>query len=288
MIAGVDIGGTKTHLRGVAADDPQVVVVDRIVPSTGWAATPVRQAAAWLAARLPPGVQALAVGAQGCEDPAHQDALRTALADHLSVPVTVVNDAQLLLPAFGLSAGIAVVVGTGSIAVHDDGRGTVTRAGGWGWVLGDDGSASALVREAARAVLAGHDRGEPLSLLGSRLLASVGVPSVLDLAAALSWGDAPESWGRHCPVVVEVAQAGDLDAQTVLDDGARSIVTLVATLAGRGLSIEDIVFAGGLVANVASYWTAIRDLVGEQFPDAQARLLTTPPVAGAVALALRL
>ena len=64
----------------------------------------------------------------------------------------VVNDAELMVPAAGYFGGIGVVSGTGSIAVARTAEGHMLAAGGWGWILGDEGSAPALVREAAKAI----------------------------------------------------------------------------------------------------------------------------------------
>lgn len=280
LLAGIDVGGTKTHLRIVAGS---TVLHDRVVSSEGWSATPVDRAADWLAALLPRPVAVVTVGAQGCEERSSCALLRTALEERLRVPVTVVNDAELLVPAAGLDDGIALVAGTGAIAVHSGER--LLRAGGWGWVLGDGGSASALVRQATRAVLVRTDRGDPPDALGRALLSSVGVPTVAALAHTLSWGDGPEHWGRHAPAVVAAAADGSQDAREVLDEGARALVALVETLVRRGVTAQDVVVAGGLVTSVPGYWAAVRDLLAERLPHITATLLTQPPVIGAVNIA---
>ncbi|MCP2329139.1 N-acetylglucosamine kinase-like BadF-type ATPase [Hamadaea flava] len=273
MIVGVDVGGTKTHIRSSSG-------VDVVLPSTGWSAL---DGASWLLERLPAGVTALAVGAHGAEDRAQCAALRDALAAALDVPVTVVNDGELLLPAAGLRSGVAVVVGTGSIALHDDGSGGVHRAGGWGWILGDDGSASALVRDAARAVLTADDQGQPPSQLADVLTQSFGVATILDLAYAL--GSDTETWGRHCPAVMSAFAAGCPLAESVVTGGASSLGTLVATFSARGLAFDDVVLGGGLVTAVPAYWALIQSAVSAAVPSARVRLLTAPPVAGALSLA---
>jgi N-acetylglucosamine kinase-like BadF-type ATPase len=212
--------------------------------------------------------------------------LGAALEELLEVPVLVVNDAELLLPAAGLAAGIALIGGTGAIAIGSDGEGRVERAGGWGWVLSDDGSASALVRDAARTVLAAADRGGPRGPLQQRLLASVGVPGIAELALTLSWGDGPEHWGRHAPAVVAAAEDGDPDAGAILAAGARSLAELVDILTDRlGGAPGPVVAAGGLLTAVPAYWSAVAAQLRAACPDREVSLLAVPPVAGAVALA---
>ncbi|GAA4086721.1 N-acetylglucosamine kinase [Nonomuraea soli] len=285
LVAGIDVGGTKTHVRLTAGD---LVVHDEVVSSGGWSATPVEPAAAWLARLLPSGARpaALAVGAHGCEEREHCLRLQKALQHRLEPPVLVVNDAELLVPAAGLEQGIALIAGTGAIAVATGGD-ELLRAGGWGWVLSDDGSASALVREAARAVLARADAGHGPDALGRLLLESTGSPGIAALAHTLSWGDGPEHWGRHAPAVVAAAEAGSADARRVLDQGARALAALVRTLTGRGAR-GPVVAAGGLVTHVPAYWDSVRRALDDLVPGTRALLLDRPPVEGAVALARRL
>ena len=101
------------------------------------------------------------VGAHGCDTAAQCDLFQGHLHPLLKGAVEVVNDAELLVPAAGYGVGVGVVAGTGSIAVARRPDRTMLVAGGWGWILGDEGSAPGLVREAARAVRAAIDAGEP-------------------------------------------------------------------------------------------------------------------------------
>ncbi|MEJ3651910.1 BadF/BadG/BcrA/BcrD ATPase family protein [Actinomycetes bacterium KLBMP 9759] len=292
LVLGVDVGGTKTHVRAVSDGS---VEHDVVLSSAGWAVPPIAAGAEWLAGRVlevvgDAQIAALAVGAHGCEQDDMCAALGAALAERFATVVRVVNDAELLVPAAGLDAGIGVVVGTGAIAVTRDGSGRMLRAGGWGWVFSDDGSGSALVREAVRAVLERADAGEEPDALGVALLGSVGVPDVAALAHRLSWGDGPEHWGEHARVVTAAAQEGVPDAVAVLAAGARGVANLVTTLAGRGDGVptDVVVLGGGLVTAVPAYATAIRRHVQAAHPEARLEVLTRPPVAGAVRLAEQL
>ncbi|MGI5133672.1 MULTISPECIES: hypothetical protein [unclassified Streptomyces] len=104
------------------------------MPSTGRQTRSLPDVADWLVARLGTVTAArIAVGAQACETPEQCARLAAAVEDRLSVPVTVVNDAELLVPAAGFEHGVGVVAGTGAIAVarHRD-TGGYLAAGGWG------------------------------------------------------------------------------------------------------------------------------------------------------------
>ncbi|WP_433442408.1 N-acetylglucosamine kinase [Nonomuraea sp. CA-141351] len=293
VVIGVDVGGTKTRMRllDLAAGE---VAGDRTVPSTGWQTRSLSGAATWLAQRVAavprPGdeVVRIVAGAHGCETPEQCDLLGRELEAALGMPVTVVNDAELLVPAAGLTAGIGLIAGTGSVAVGRH-RETAARlsAGGWGWVLGDDGSGSALVRDAARAVLAGADGGAPLEPLGRALLRSYGVPGLPELAAAMSWDGGVETWAGHAPAVFAAAAEGSVLAQEVIRRGGAGLAHLVQCLARRGADTGAVVAAGGVIVAQPTLFAAFEKELAVRLPGVATTLLRTPPVAGAVELARR-
>lgn len=307
-VAGVDVGGTKTRMRLADASSGEVLA-DLTVPSTGWQTASLPQAAAWLSERLHPLLQQgpearnvevrhvevrnvevrhVVVGAHGCETPDQFERLARELGRVLATPVTVVNDAELLVPAAGLAGGIGVISGTGAIAVgrHRD-TGAYLSAGGWGWVLGDEGSGSALVRDAARAVLARADEGAPGDGLDVALLRAFGVAGLPELAAAMSWNGGVETWGAHAPVVFAAAEAGSATAGAVITAGGRSLARLVSCLAGRGADLGAVVVAGGVIASQPRLMRAFEEELKSLLPAVTATLLQAPPVLGAVELARR-
>ncbi|MFJ2443242.1 MULTISPECIES: N-acetylglucosamine kinase [unclassified Streptomyces] len=289
LTVGIDVGGTKTHLRACA--DTQTVT-DHVRSSSGWPPHDTSAAAGWLAAlildTLPPDTRpsSVAVGGHGCESPRQCEEIRSALRARLGVPCLVVGDAELLAPAAGVTGGVGLVAGTGSVAVGRLPDGSPVQVGGWGAVLGDEGGSAGLVREAARAVWAAHDRAEPPDELARRLTASLGVPEVPALAAALE-GAARISadWGRHAPSVFEAAAAGSPLARTVIAEGGRALAELVVRLAARGAAVNDVVVAGGTVLAQPALYTAFTEALASVLPQARTRPLRVPPVEGAVALA---
>ncbi|MFF3332419.1 N-acetylglucosamine kinase [Streptomyces sp. NPDC002888] len=289
LVVGIDVGGTKTHLRALAGDTP---VADHVRTSSGWRPHDPVAATAWLAAlvadALPTGARpsAVAVGGHACETPRQCAQIRTALQLHFDAPALVVGDAELLVPAAGLDKGVGLVAGTGSVAVGRRPDGTPVQVGGWGAVLGDEGGAAGLVREAARAVWAAHDRGEEPDQLAQALVASLGVSEVPALGAALERAtDVSAEWGRHAPAVFTAAEAGSPLARAVTAEAGRSLAALVARLAARGVHVDDVVVAGGTVLSQPALYDAFTASLAETVPTARARPLRVPPVEGAVALA---
>ncbi|KUN30228.1 ATPase [Streptomyces antibioticus] len=289
LVLGIDVGGTKTHLRALAGDTP---VADHVRFSVGWRPHDPVAAAGWLAAliaeALPPGVRpsTLAVGGHACETPRQCAQIRTALQLHFDVPALVVGDAELLAPAAGLDKGVGLVAGTGSVAVGRTADGALVQVGGWGAVLGDEGGSAGLVREAARAVWAAHDRGEEPDALAAGLVAAFEVPEVPALGAALEGAqDVSAEWGRHAPAVFAAAAAGSRLARTVIAEGGRALAALVGRLAARGVAVDDVVVAGGTILAQPLLYDAFTTALADSVPTARPQPLRVPPVEGAVALA---
>jgi N-acetylglucosamine kinase-like BadF-type ATPase len=198
-----------------------------------------------------------------------------------------VNDASLLVAAAGFKQGIGVISGTGAIAVGADPLGHFMAAGGWGWVIGDEGGAAALVREATRAALRANDSGEPDDGLLGALIADFGVADAERLTRKVNDEPTMDNWAPHAPAVFDAADAGSLLAQMVIDDGAWALAELVGQLRKRGATGHDVVVAGSVILNQRRLLDAFRRVLADQQPDFKVHELAVPPVEGAVLLARR-
>jgi len=289
LVVGVDIGGTKTHLRVCPRSTD---LVDRVVPTADWRDRDNPKGAGRLLELVRDvalgSPAAIGVGAHGCDSADECLAFERALRALGPNRVRVVNDAELLAPAAGLHDGIGVVAGTGSIAVGRRDDGSMLVAGGWGWILGDEGSAPGLVREAARAVRDAIDAGRGADGLSKHLCEAVGAASVTELGRALATGQSASAWGRHARVVFAAAAEGSELAIRVVREAARALVLLVERVGARGALSRDVVAGGGVIVGQPLLADLLREELGRRLPDHRLTILTGPPVDGAVALARRL
>src|SRR6266540_7477736 len=93
--------------------------------------------------------------------------------------VLVVNDALIALVSGARDApGIVVIAGTGSIVYGRNESGEAARAGGWGHMVGDEGSGYWIGREAVAAVMRGADGRGPATRLADEILAHFSVADV--------------------------------------------------------------------------------------------------------------
>lgn len=296
---GVDIGGTKTHIVVTPADSTSIDDRQRrelIVPSSSWRkglgdfdrdALELRRL---LIANFGQDIRgaAIAVGAHGCENTAQCRVFEQALRATLAGPVLVVNDSELLAPSMGAERAIGVVVGTGSIATARNADGELVSAGGWGWLLGDEGSAAGLVREATRAVLDHLDRGGPVEPLGRRLMASFHARSGDELALTVTQSASAEVWGGHAPEVFAAAEEGSALAIAVIRDAGDRLAELVHRLLERGVPAEAVVAGGSVIERQPRLQSMFTGALARTHPGLTVSILDKPPVLGAVALARRL
>lgn len=223
---------------------------------------------------------ACCAGAAGAEVPAARKRLAVLLGRLLpDCRVAVVHDARLVLAAAGLDAGIALIAGTGSIAFGRDANGREARAGGWGWLVGDDGSATWLTREAAREVARRADAGEATGPLGAALLVAAGASDLRDLTGRLHHLREPRQWAAMAHAAFDAA-AADPGADALVERAADALVGLVGRV-HASLSLDGpVVLAGGLLLNQSRLESAVRRRLGPGV-----MRLEEPPVAGAVRLA---
>lgn len=289
FVVGVDVGGTKTQLARVDRSGTLESVTRpsmHISPRT-WGELPV-----WLIALLDeacPGwrdAPAVVIGAHGCDSEEQIEQLRWPLVQATSGTVSVLNDAQLVVPAAGAESGIGVIVGTGSIAASTLESGQVVTAGGWGWILGDEGSAPALVREGIKATLARSERGDPIDPLGARLFAAFDVDNAPDLLIQSTGTMGKVEWGRFAPEIFTALEEGSEDARLVIHHAAAHLRQLVERLVARGADPSTVVVAGGVATNQPVLVSAFADELRRLDSGVQVITLSEDPVHGAVALAL--
>ena len=285
---GIDIGGTKTHLR---IADPGGMRRDLVLPTAEWRVRQWDEDAGSLlgivtnfAAEAP--IAAMAVGAHGCDDQAECNAFQSALAARAAFRIRVVNDAELLPAALDLPHEIGLVAGTGSIAVNRTRDGRMLVAGGWGWVIGDEGSAPGLVREAGRAV-ARHleNGGTPDEPLVGRLFTALEIRSSARIGSGIARCGSATALGRHAPIVFQAAEAGSELARGVIRDGGRELVALIGRLQRQGAEATVVVAGGGVIAAQPLLWAAFADAVATRFDGRiTVKLFTGAPVDGACRL----
>lgn len=276
---GVDGGGTKTRavlvdaagrVRGTGEAGPSNyhnTGIDRAMANIREAARAAgartaRPAAAFL------GCAAVKSARDGATLTAAAEAARIAPAG----TITVASDMYNAL-AGGLSGrpGIALIAGTGSNCVGRDASGATFMCGGWGWLMGDEGSAAAVALEAVRVCVRAADGRARRTALLAPLLEFLGVAEPDELSARLYVdGWTPGELAAFAPVVERLADSGDASAIAILKSGAKSLAGLVAGTI-RALHFPggpEVIILGGCARNGPLYPSMITGAVRRACPSA--------------------
>jgi N-acetylglucosamine kinase-like BadF-type ATPase len=214
---------------------------------------------------------------------------RTTIASH----VQVVNDGEIVLAA-GSSEnwGVALIAGTGSIAWGKTRDGRISRAGGWGYLIGDEGSGFDLAREALRAATHSADgRGEPTQLL-DLILAHWGLQSAAEIVPQVyRSGRKPADIAKLTPLVIQTAKQGDQVAKNLI---ARAVHALADTVIAvvRQLQFPDekipLALTGGLLLGAESLRADLLSELTNRGDHFLPVVVVAEPVIGAVRIAIRL
>jgi glucosamine kinase len=205
----------------------------------------------------------------------------------------VVNDVVgAWAAATGAQPGIGAISGTGSNVFGVGPGGRAWRVGGWGHLLGDEGSGYWLGVESIRAALHDRDGSGPETALSDACVEFFGTPSVEALASLVY--SKPLSKSEIAAFTVEtcrLAEQGDAVARELYRRGAQQLAGQVAVVAREtGLAQAD-PFPLGLIGSVFKagplFAEPLAAAVRESAPGARVAIVEMAPVGGSLLLALR-
>ncbi|MFZ5816496.1 MAG: BadF/BadG/BcrA/BcrD ATPase family protein [Bacillota bacterium] len=208
--------------------------------------------------------------------------------EHLQVVGDIVTNLRGADPSGG--PGVVVIAGGGSAAWGHDGQGRSVLAGGHGYLLDDEGSGYELGRQAMIAVLKAHQGRRPPTALTPVLLQHFGASDPWEMRMTLYNGRAgrPEV-AALVPLIAETARAGDPTALAILEQGARGLAEIAASVVRQLGLIDPPVFPTGGVFRVGDLllkpFTAA---LAEMAPGARVEQPALPPLAGALVMALEI
>jgi len=296
-VLGIDVGGTKTicllaneagtilaeareggaNLQGVGE-----LALEKVLHGVMEAALAGQRAAP----------SAICLGIAGVDRADDQRVVR-GIMDRIGYKATIliVNDALIALQAgIGDASGIVIVSGTGSIAYGRNGRGEAARAGGWGYVLGDEGSGYWIGRLALRAVVRHADGRGPATSLTPRLLEHFRLTGAAELIHRVYHEElAPSAIGALGRYVQDAREEGDLVAVGILDHAAEELV-IAAEAVMKRLEMEresfSFVLAGGMFHAIPWLCDQLKVLLPTVATNSRTIRLEKDPALGAVQLAL--
>jgi len=296
-VLGIDAGGTKTVC--LLADERGAIVSEARGPGANFHAAgeeAVEEVLRDVIAEaigdraIVPAAICLGVAGVDREDEARtvRDVMRR--IGHQS-HVLVVNDALIALVAgSGDAPGIVIIAGTGSIAYGRNASGDAARAGGWGHMIGDEGSGYWIGREALSAVMRASDGRGPATGLTREILTHFDVDDESRLPRIVYDREVPRmSVATLGPIVQRVAAEGDAVTMRILERAAEEL-TLIARSVATQLEMRGdeftVYLAGGVFRVVPWLAEELPRRLAEVAPRCHVQMLDEEPALGAVWLAL--
>lgn len=187
------------------------------------------------------------------------------------------------------NAGVVIVCGTGSIVLGKDSSGKIVKVGGWGPLMGDEGSAQWVGREALRRSALAADHTGPPTLLVGRFLRHYELRSfdrIID--AVYQRHMSPAELGTLAPIVSSAARDGDEVARDIFRTGAQALASQAAQAAARlKLGQVNVSYQGSMFNTGPLLLSPLRAKLSRLAPQAKLRVPEFWPVTGAFLLALR-
>ncbi len=233
------------------------------------------------------------MGLAGISSEGVRDWAEASLGEMLTGDFVLTGDEEIALEAaFGSGPGVLVIAGTGSHVVGRCSNGSRMTAGGWGPMLGDEGSGYWIGLEGIRSGLRALDRGVPSCLL--REVYSIwGINGIGALVAKANTRPRPD-FAVLAEGVARCAAQGDALARSVLERAGEELAAQVSIVVSKmwaaGCDEKDaerIAFTGSVLTRIRAVHAAMTGAVGLAHPGSKVEARATDPIEGALARARR-
>ncbi|KGP76253.1 hypothetical protein JT05_05860 [Desulfosporosinus sp. Tol-M] len=300
---GVDGGGSKTEI--VALDPSGRVLRCLRKPASNYHAVGMEQAVRHITEGIYDALQeetpeGIGISLAGIDTPEDWKVMADGLKQRLKVfaletmipyqevPVVLENDAfGALMSVRGNFSGNVLVAGTGAVALGVNPEGEVFRVGGWGHLIGDQGSGYDIGRKALAATLASFDGYGPKSILETLITEYLGLTQVQGISCWLYQGKRTnKEVAALVPVVVEAARTGDAISNLILKESGQALGLLTKALL-RKTKVLEVGLVGGIVTHIWEYVApSFCSTVQEEFPNLQILKPNYSPAVGAAFLSM--
>ena len=229
-LIGIDAGGTKSELIAYNLNDSPIL---NLIGGFGNPSVNLEKTVNNLISLIYDCVnelgredcQLIAVGMAGVETGNYAELIKKYVEGAFVIKTIVLNDAEMACKAyFGDKDGILAISGTGSSCfVQKDGEGEMV--GGWGHILGDEGSGYHTVMQVFKNIIHKYDRALPFDSLSKALIKEIGGSTRSDIMNFL-YNNEKNKVAALFPIIVDYANKGDSYAILLLENAGRYLAEL--------------------------------------------------------------
>ena len=204
-------------------------------------------------------------------------------------PVNLCTDAEILLcGALKNLEGYCLIAGTGSIAMGRNLKSDLVRSGGYGYMLGDEGSAAWIGKNAVVRILRSLEKRDLPTDMTDAILEAAGLASYDDLIRYVHHEAGKSKIAAIAPLVTAAARKNDPLALDILYCGAEELALLVKSVIDRspGINNNELVLAGGVIEHDEIITGKLKEILAGQFPDLKISLPRGTALEGACMIAI--
>lgn len=285
LFLGVDGGGTKTEAVAIdsqgkvltrysgSSTNPYVVTFDGAMQELSIVLDHVLDP---LSLSLPEAeIKGICLGMSGVSTSEEKDNVISFLRSyqqkhHFSFPITITTEAEIsLMASLEREYGILVISGTGSNTYGITKKGERYRVGGWGHILGDEGSGYQIGLLTLKTVIKSLEGMLPDTLMTQRITDAYNFGHISELKSYVYQSSIGRNdiaaFARYC---VEAAKDGDHLAQGILNNQAVELADTTTALIGRDPELEEseVVCTGSIFKHSDIFREAFRKALLSRFP----------------------
>ena len=281
-VIGIDGGGTKTHLK--ALDFRQKVVGEARGGASNLTALSTETVQENLRLLItefyeqtglsPKDCVSVCLGTAGASSNTSQQELSAILADLFpGIPTLLTNDAlPILYSGTPTGCGIVLIAGTGSVCMARDLEGNLWRVGGWGHLIGDEGSGYHIACRMLSAVMRAYDGRGCQTVLTDLLLEHLRLSSHMELIDYLyQSGNGKKEIASLASLCDRALELGDDTAKAIYEESADSLCEMVATAAQKLSPAEQepviCVYTGGMVTKSSALQNLLSQKLQKKAPN---------------------
>lgn len=231
-LIGIDAGGTKSELTAYDLNDVPIL---NLVGGFGNPAVNLDKTVNNIISLIYDCVselgrencQLIAIGMAGVETGNYAELIKKFVEGAFEINTIVLNDAEMACKAyFGNNDGILAISGTGSSCfAQKDGAGEMV--GGWGHILGDEGSGYHMVMQIFKNIIYKYDRALPFDDLSKAVTEEVGGSTRSDIMNFI-YNNEKNKVAALFPIITDYAEKGDAYAAILLENAGKCLAELTA------------------------------------------------------------
>lgn len=302
---GVDSGGTKTQaVVGLARGGSITQMASVVVPAGSnpldvgiAAAVEVMVRAVRLACEqagiAPHQLQGGCAAVAGCGRAETRIAMEAGFEQHFAqLRMHWVHDGWAALASAGVPpVGVAVISGTGSLVFARTSDGRTARTGGWGYLLGDEGSGFAIGRAALVAVARAYDGRAQPTRLAQALAIKLHVTGWEELLRLIYQQAKPRQMiAELAPVVLRLAEEGDRASRAIVQRASEDLAEMIEVVV-RQLKVPPVdlplILSGGMLSNCQFLRHELLERLRQFGVEFAKHQVVPDPALGALRLAVR-